>query len=94
MWSMHDFPFLKPACSWHSSISTAVVMCWRMIWQKTLLVVDSSVMPLPYPFSKHRVLLHCPRHPGGCVEDVVALLVLLPSASQHKHCRIYRSSTS
>ena len=35
------FPFLKPACSWSCSLSTAVV-----IWQKTLLVMDSSVMPL------------------------------------------------
>ena len=26
MWPMHDFPFLKPACSWRSSLSTAVVM--------------------------------------------------------------------
>ena len=26
MWSLHDFPFLKPACSWRSGLSTAVVM--------------------------------------------------------------------
>ena len=45
MWLMHDFPFLKLACSWCSSMSTAVVMCWRMMQQKTLLVMDSSVMP-------------------------------------------------
>ena len=43
---MHDFPFLKSACSWRSSLSTAVVMSWRMMWQKTLLVMDSSVLPL------------------------------------------------
>ena len=46
MWSMHDFPFLKPACSWRSSLSTAVVMRWRMMQQKTLLAMNSSVMPL------------------------------------------------
>ena len=31
MWLMHDSPFLKPACSWCSSLSTAVVMRWRMM---------------------------------------------------------------
>ena len=46
MWSMHDFPFLKPACSWRSSLATAVVMHWRMMQPKSLLVMDSSVMPL------------------------------------------------
>ena len=46
MWLMHDFPFLKPASYWWSSLSTAVVMCWRMMRQKTLLVMDSSAMPL------------------------------------------------
>ena len=25
MWPMHDFPILKPACSWRSSLSTVVV---------------------------------------------------------------------
>ena len=30
MWSMLYFPFLKPACSWHSSLSTAVMLFWRM----------------------------------------------------------------
>ena len=39
MWPMHDFSFLKPACSWRSSLSTAVVMR-----QKTLLVKDCTVM--------------------------------------------------
>ena len=37
---MHNFPFLKPACSCCSSLSTAVVML-----QKALLVMDSSVIP-------------------------------------------------
>ena len=46
MWSMHDFPFLKPACSWRCSLSTAVVMRMRMMRLKTLLVMDSRVMPL------------------------------------------------
>ena len=46
MWSVHNFHFLKLACSWSSSLSTAVVMCWRMMRQKTLLVMDSSMMPL------------------------------------------------
>ena len=45
MWLVHDFPFLQPAYSWCSSLSTDVVMRWRM-WQKILLVMDSSVMPL------------------------------------------------
>ena len=44
MWLMHDFPFLKPACSWCISLSTAVVMCYGKMRQKTLLVMDSSVM--------------------------------------------------
>ena len=39
MWLMLDFPFLQPACSWRSSLSTAAVMCWRMMRQKTLLVM-------------------------------------------------------
>ena len=46
MWSLHDFSFLKPDCSWHSILSTAVVMRWIVMRQKTLLVMDSSVMPL------------------------------------------------
>ena len=45
MWLMHDIPFLKPACSWRNSFSTAVVTRWRMIWQKTFLVMNSRVMP-------------------------------------------------
>ena len=59
MWSVHDFPFLKPACSWRSSLSTAAVTRWRMIWQKNMQVMDSSVMPLK--------LLHSDRFPSyGC----------------------------
>ena len=46
MWSMHDFPFLKTACSWRGSLPTAVVMRWTLMRQKTLLVMDSSVMLL------------------------------------------------
>ena len=101
MWSMHDIPFLKPACCWHSILSSAVVMQWRMTWLKTLLVMDSSVMPLQllhsdrFPFvgslsylsSKRRVSLHCPKHLRGCVEEAVAFPVLLPSVSLHTHCR-------
>ena len=52
---MHDFPFLKPACSWRSSLSTAYVMHWRMMRQKILQMMDSSVMPLK--------LLHSDRFP-------------------------------
>ena len=51
MWSMHDFRFQKPVCSWRSSLSTAVVMRWRMMRQQTLLVMDSSVMPLQLLYS-------------------------------------------
>ena len=40
------FPFLKPACSRRSSLSTAVLMRWRIMRQKTLLLMGSSVMPL------------------------------------------------
>ena len=46
MWSMYDFPFPKLASFWRSSLSTAAVMRLRMTRQKTLLVMDSSVMPL------------------------------------------------
>ena len=39
-----------PSCSllvfWRSSLFTAVVMLWRMMRQKTLLVMDSCMMPL------------------------------------------------
>ena len=64
MWSMHGFPFLKPACSWCSCLSTAVVMCWRMMRQKTLMVMDSSVMPLQllhsnrFPFFGSLLIVH------------------------------------
>ena len=46
MWSMHDFPFLMPACSSRSSLSNAVVMRWRIMRHQSLLVMDSGVMPL------------------------------------------------
>ena len=46
MCSMHDFPFLKPACSWRGCLLTAVVMRWTIMRQKTMLVMDSSVMLL------------------------------------------------
>ena len=55
MWSMHDFLILKPACSWRSSLSTAAMMRWRMMRQKTLLVMDSSVI--------HLQVLHSDRFP-------------------------------
>ncbi|KAH3821395.1 hypothetical protein DPMN_123301 [Dreissena polymorpha] len=55
MWSMQDLPFLKPACSWGRIPSTAVVMRWRMMRLKILLVRDSRVMP--------RQLLQFPRSP-------------------------------
>ena len=102
MWPMLDFAFMKPACSWRSSLSTADVMRRRMMRQKTLLVMDSSVMPLQllhwdrfnflevwwlYPSSKRPISLHCPRRPEGCVEEAVAFSVLLLSASLHAHCR-------
>ena len=48
MWSMQDSPFLKPAYSWHSNLFTVVVMRWGMMQQKTLLLMDSSVMPLQF----------------------------------------------
>ena len=94
MWSMHCYPFLKPACSWRSSLYTAVVMRWRMMRQVTLLMMDSSVMPLLLlhsvrfpllgnliivPLFKRQVSPHCPRCPGGCVEETVAFPVLLLS---------------
>ena len=55
MWSMHNFPYLKPACCWCSSFSTAAGMRWRTMRQKILQVMDSSVMPLQ--------LLHSDRLP-------------------------------
>ena len=55
MWPMHDFPFLISACSCRSSLFTAVVMRWRMMGQKSLLMIDSIAMPLQ--------LLHSDRLP-------------------------------
>ena len=71
MWSMHDFPFLKTGCSWRSSLSSAAVMR-----QKTLLVMDSSVMPLQ--------LLHSDRFPFFASLMIVPLFQAegIPSLSQ------------
>ena len=101
MWSMHDRPYQKPACLWRSSLSTAVVMRWRMMRQKTLLMMDSSVLPLQ--------LLHSDRFPFFSLISIPLFQALgitslsqtswrmclrscgvscpLPSASQHTHCR-------
>ena len=46
MWSMHDFSILKPACSLCCSLPTAVVMRWRMVRQKIMLLMDCVAMPL------------------------------------------------
>ena len=50
MWSMNDFPFMTPAGSWRSTLSTAVVLR-RMMRLKTLLVMDSSVKTLQFKHS-------------------------------------------
>ena len=101
MWLMHDISFLRPACYWRSSLSTAVVMCWTMMRQKTLLVMDSSVIALQlllsdrFPFLGSlkimllflaSVSLHCRRRPCGSVEEAVAFPVML-STSLHTSCR-------
>ena len=52
MWSMHDFHFLESACSTCSSLFTAVVIRFRMMRQKTSLVMDSSVMPPQLSYSE------------------------------------------
>ena len=46
MRSMHDFPFQKRAFSWRSSLTTVVVMRWRIMRQKALLLIEGSVIPL------------------------------------------------
>ena len=71
MWSMHDFPILTPACSWRRSLSTAVVMRWRLMRQNTMLVMNSSVMPLQ--------LLHSDRFPSFWS------LMIVPSPSVGYH---------
>ena len=71
MWSMDDYRFLKPACSWRSSLSTAVVMRWRMMQQKILMLMDSSVMTLQ--------LLHSDRFPFLVIDDCTPL----PSVRHH-----------
>ena len=107
MWSMHDFSFTKPACSWCSSLSTTVVMRWRMMRQKSLLVMDSSVMPLQlllsgrFPFFGSLMIVPLFQALGIIVfivpdvlEDVLKKLL---SAYLHAHCRplvLYRSSAS
>ncbi|KAH3884616.1 hypothetical protein DPMN_008599 [Dreissena polymorpha] len=53
MWAMQGLPFLKPACSWQKIPSTAVVMRWKMMWLKILVVRASKLMP--------RQLLQFPR---------------------------------
>ena len=70
--------------------------------QKTLLVMDSSVMSLQLlhsdifplfwrlmivPILQALISFNCPRRPGVCVEEAVAFPVLMFSASLHTHCR-------
>ena len=62
--SMHDFPFLKPVVDHCCSRLSTVVVMHRRRWQKTLLVMDSSVMPLQ--------LLHSDRFP------VLGSLMIVP----------------
>ena len=102
MWSLHDFTFLKHACSWRSSLTSAVVIRWRMPRRKTMLVMDRSVMPLQLlrsdkfrlfgclmilPASKSRLSPYCSLRPVGCVEEAVAYPVFQIFASLHAHCR-------
>ena len=46
MWSMQPLPFLNPACSCRSFLSTASIILDIKIMQKTLLGMDSKVIPL------------------------------------------------
>jgi hypothetical protein len=46
MWSMQPLPFLNPACSCRSFLSTASVILDIKTMQKTLLGMDSKVIPL------------------------------------------------
>ena len=46
MWSMQPLPFLNPACSWRSFLSTASVNLDIKTMQKTLLGMDSKMIPL------------------------------------------------
>ena len=48
MWSPHDFPFLKPACSLRNSGSRASEILSRITLLKTLLVIDNRVTPLQF----------------------------------------------
>ena len=40
VWSIHYYPFRKPACSWRSKAKTGAVMCWTEVRMKN--VVDDS----------------------------------------------------
>ena len=40
VWSIHYYPFRKPACSWRSKAKTAAVMCWIEVRMEN--VVDDS----------------------------------------------------
>ena len=55
MWSMHDFPLLKPACSWRRIVSVAADILFRIMRLKILHVIDNKVMP--------RQLLQFPKSP-------------------------------
>ena len=48
MCSPQDLPFLNPACSLRSIVSRAVDILFRITLLKTLLVMDSSVIPLQF----------------------------------------------
>ena len=80
---MHDFLILKPAYSLSSSLPIAVVMCWRMMRLKTLLVLNCSVMSLQLLLSDRLLffvslmivplfqalgIITLSRRPGVCVE--------------------------
>jgi hypothetical protein len=46
MWSMQPLPFLNPTCSCRSFLSTASIILDIQIMQKTLLGIDSKMIPL------------------------------------------------
>ena len=46
MWSMQPLPFLNPACSCRSFLSTTSIILDIKTMQKTLLGMDSKVIPL------------------------------------------------
>ena len=45
IWSLHDMPRLKPACSWRSWLSTATRVLSNRTLQNTLPGTESSVIP-------------------------------------------------